>query len=142
MQHLHSGKHASMFPEKRGKFITVGCFKTAEILFAAATNHMAAMFAHLENLGPENSSTYKSKTKRKGRIINKLQGKTNQIQSLDAQPTVSDILNRVSSIQFNQLAEDRPIKNGAKKQASVNRKHISLWKSCRKENLPIPKIVL
>ena len=75
MQHLHSGKHASMFREKRGKFITVGCFQTAEILFAAATNHMAAMFAHLENLGSENSSTYKSKPKRKGRIINKLQGK-------------------------------------------------------------------
>ena len=52
--HLHSGKNASQFPEKRGKFITAGCFKTAEFLFAAATNHMLAMFAYFKGLGPEN----------------------------------------------------------------------------------------
>ena len=122
---LHSGKNASQFPEKRGKYITVVCFKTAEILFAAAINHMLAMFAHFKALGPENSSNYKSGTKTTKRIISELQGKTTQIQSLDAQPTVSDILNRVSSVQFNQLAEDRLIQNGAKKQASTNRKHLS-----------------
>ena len=38
---------------------------------------------------------------------------------------MSDILNRVSSAQFNQLSEDRLIQNGAKKQASTNRKRIS-----------------
>ena len=122
---LHSGKNTYQFPEKRGKFITVGCFKTAEILFAAATNHMLAMFSHFKALGPENSSPYKSGTKTTERVISELQGKTTQIQSLDAQPTVSDILNRVSIVQFNQLAEDRLIKNGAKKQASTNRKRLS-----------------
>ena len=101
---LHSGKNASQFPEERGKFVTVGCFKTAEILFAAATNHMLAMFVHFKGLAPENSSPYKSGTKTTERIISELQGKTTQIQSLDAQPTVSDILNGVSSVQFNQLA--------------------------------------
>ena len=57
---LHSGKNASQFSEKRGKFITAGCFKTAETLFAAATNYMLAMFAHFKGLGPENSSPFKS----------------------------------------------------------------------------------
>ena len=52
---LHSGQNASQFPEKRGKFITVGCFKTAEILFAAASNHTLAMFVYFKGLGPENS---------------------------------------------------------------------------------------
>ena len=138
---LHSGKNASQFPEKRGKFITVGCFKTAEILFAAATNHMLAMFVHFKGLGPENSSPYKSGTKTTERIISELQGKTTQIQSLDAQPTVSDILNRVSSVQFNQLAEDRLIQNGAKKQASTNRKRLShSEKTVEKETYQYPKL--
>ena len=95
--HLNSGKNASQFPEKRRKFITVGCFKTTEILFPAATNHMLAMFEHFRGLGHENSSPYKSGTKTT-EIISELRGKTTQIQSLDAQPTVSDILNRVSSV--------------------------------------------
>ena len=38
---------------------------------------------------------------------------------------MSEILNRVLSVQFNQFAEDRLIKNGPKKQASTNRKRIS-----------------
>ena len=95
---LHSGKNASKFPEMRGKFTTVGLFETAEILFAAATNHMLAMFAHSKGLGPENSSPYKSGTKTTERKISELQGKTTQIQSLDAQPFVSDILNKISSV--------------------------------------------
>ena len=138
---LHSGKYASQFPEKRGKFITVGCFKTAEILFAAATNHMLAMFARFKGLGHENSSPYKSGTKTTERIVSELQGKTTQVQSLDAQPTVSDILNRVSSVQFNQLAEDRLIQNGAKKQASTNRKRIShSGKTVEKKTYQYPKL--
>ena len=86
---------------------------------------MLPMFAHFKGLGPKNSSTYKSGTKTAERIISELQGKTTQIQSLDAQPTVSDILNRFSSVQFNQLAEDRLIQNVAKKQASTNWKRVS-----------------
>ena len=133
---LHSGKNASQFPEKRGKFITAGCFKTAEILFGAATNPMLAMFAHLKSLGSQNSSPYKSGTKTTERIISELQGKTTQIQSLDAQPTVSDILSRVSSVQFNQLAED-----GAKKQASTNRKRLShSGKAVEKKTYQYPKL--
>ena len=139
--HLHSGKNASQFPEKRGRFITVGCFQTVEILFAGATNHMLAMFAHFKGLGPENSSSYKSGTKTTERIINELQGKTTQIQSLDAQPAVSDILNRVSSVQFNQLAEDRLIQNGAKKKASTKRIRLSHYgKAVEKETYQYSKL--
>ena len=60
---LHSGKNTSWFPEKREKFITVECFKTAQILFAAATNHTLAMFTHFKSLRPGNFSPYKSGTK-------------------------------------------------------------------------------
>ena len=94
-------------------------------MFAAATNHMLAMFAHFKGLDPENSSPYKSGTKTTERIISELHGKTTQIQSVDAQPTVSDILNKISSVQFNQLAGDRLMQNRAKKQANTNRKRIS-----------------
>ena len=46
------------------------------------------MYAHFKNMGPGNSSAYKSGTKTTERIISELQGKTTQIQSLDTQPTV------------------------------------------------------
>ena len=74
---LHSGKNASHFPEKRGKFITVGCFKTTEILFAAENNHMLAMFVHFKGLGPENSSPYNSRTKSTERIISEVTEQSN-----------------------------------------------------------------
>ena len=45
-------ENAPTFREKRGKFIKVGYFETAEILLAAATNHILAMFAHFKGLGP------------------------------------------------------------------------------------------
>ena len=139
---LHSGKNASQFHEEREKFITVECFKTPEILFAAAANHMLAMFAQTcKGLGPEKSSPYKSGTKTTDRIISELQSKTTQIKSLDAQPTVSDILNRVSSIQFNQLAEATLIQNGPKKQGRTNRKRIShSEKAVEKKTYQYPKL--
>ena len=127
-------------PWKERKFITEGCFKTGEVLFAAATNHMLAMFMHFKRLGPENSSPYKSGTKTTERIISELQAKTTQIQSLDCHPAVSDILNKISSAQFNQLAEDRLIQNGPKKQASTNRKRIShSGKAVKKKTYQYPK---
>ena len=117
------------------------CFKTPEILFAAAASHMRAMFAHFKGLGPQKSSPYKSGTKTTERIFSELQSKTTQIKSLDAQPTVSDILNRVSSIQFNQLAEATLIQNGPKKQGRTNRKRIShSEKAVEKKTYQYPKL--
>ena len=122
---MNAIKDASKYPEKRGKYLTYGCAKTAEIIFAAGTNHLLAMYYHFKDLGPNVSSPYKSGTKTTERIISELQGKTNQIQCLDAQPTVGDIINRISNIQFNQSSEDRLIQLGAKKQSSTNRRRIS-----------------
>ena len=122
---IHAGKGASENPHKRGKFITSGCYDTAEVLFAAAVCHMLAMYAHFKTLGPEFSAPYKSGTKTTERIISELQGKTTEIQSLDAQPTVGDVLSKVSNVQFNQLTEDNLIKRGAKKQSSTNRRRMS-----------------
>ena len=72
---LYSGKDASQLLEKRKKVVTVGCFKTDEILFAAATNYLLVMSAYFKGLDPENPSFYKSGIKTTERIIGKLQGK-------------------------------------------------------------------
>ena len=79
--HLYSWKNASQFSERRSNFIRVGSFKTTEIFFAAATNHLLAKFAHFKGLGPKNSSFYKSGTKTTETIISHLQGKALQNQS-------------------------------------------------------------
>lgn len=49
---LHSKPGAKSNPSRCGKFLTYGCYRTAEILFAAATNHQLAMFLHFKELGP------------------------------------------------------------------------------------------
>lgn len=81
---LHSKPWAKNDPTKRGKFITYGCYKTAEILFAAATLHQLAMFLHFKELGPVWASPYNSGTKTTERIIGEMQGKTKELQSLDS----------------------------------------------------------
>ena len=75
-------------------------------------------------MGPGNSSPYKSGTKTTERIISELQGKTTQIQSLDAQPTVGDVISKTSKVQLNKLAEDRLLHRGVKKQRSTNRRRV------------------
>ena len=42
-----------------------GCYKTVEIFFVVAPNQILAMYAHFKNMGPGNSSPYKSGTIRK-----------------------------------------------------------------------------
>ena len=88
-------------PMKRGKFITYGCYKTAEILFAAVTVHQLAMFLHFKELGPDWASPYHSGSKATERIIGEMQGNTTELQSLDSQPTFGDMLDRRSKVQFN-----------------------------------------
>ena len=121
---INASKRAAKNPAKRGKFITAGCYTTTEILFAAAANHMLVMYAHFKNMGPGNSSPYKSGTKTTERIISELQGKTTQIQSLDAQPTAGDVISKTSKVQLNKLAEDRLLHRGVKKQRSTNRRRV------------------
>ena len=50
---------------------------------------------------------YNSGTKTTERIISELQGKTTELQSLDAQPTFGDMLNKAAKVQFNLNAKTR-----------------------------------
>ena len=109
---LRATKGAKSDPKKRGHFLTYGCETTAEILFAAATLFNLALFLHFPHKGPSWSSPRNAGTRATERMISELQGKTNQIQSLNAQPTFSDMLNKVSSVQFNQSVESQLAMNG------------------------------
>ena len=122
---LHSKPGAKNDPTKRGKFIMYGCYKTAEILFAAGTVHQLAMFLHFKELGPVWASPYNSGTKTTERIIGEMQGKTTELQSLDSQPTFGDMLDRSSKVQFNLNAKQRLSFAGAQVMASHKRKKLA-----------------
>ena len=122
---LHSKPNAKIDPTKRGKFVTYGCYKTAEILFTAATVHQLAMFLHFKDLGPSWASPFNSGTKSTERIIGEMQGKTTELQSLDAQPTFRNMLDRSSKVQFNQNAKQRLAASGANVKASNKRKKLA-----------------
>uniref|UniRef100_A0A7M5TTT6 Uncharacterized protein n=1 Tax=Clytia hemisphaerica TaxID=252671 RepID=A0A7M5TTT6_9CNID len=122
---LTAAPKAAKEPAKRSFFLTYGCYKTAEILFASATSYMLTIFLHFKHLGPTALSPFKCGTKATERIISEVQGKTNQFQSLDAQPTLLDIIHRVSKVQMNHLVEEELIAAGAKKLNSTNRRRLS-----------------
>ena len=119
---LHSKPGAKTDPSKRGKFVTNGCYITAEILFAAATLYQLAMFLHFRDVGLSGSSLFNTGTKSTERIISELQGKTNEIQSLDSQPTLADMLDKSSKVQFNINAKQRLAQAGANVKQSSNRR--------------------
>uniref|UniRef100_A0A7M5XM89 Uncharacterized protein n=1 Tax=Clytia hemisphaerica TaxID=252671 RepID=A0A7M5XM89_9CNID len=121
---VHAVRSAATDPSKRGKFVTYGCNQTAEILFAAATYHMLAMFSHFKDLTPSVLSPFKSGTKTTERLISDLQGKTNALQSLDAQPVLSDLVNKLSKVQSNHTTEDRLKGAGATKQNTTSRRRL------------------
>ena len=93
--------------------MTNGCYISAEILFAAATLYQLAMFLHFRDVGLSGSSLFNTGTKSTERIISELQGKTNEIQSLDSQPTLADMLDKISKVQFNVNAKQRLAQAGA-----------------------------
>ena len=64
-------------------------------------------------------------------MISELQGKTNQIQSLNSQPTFADMLINVSAVQFNQNVEKKLVAKGVKIAPSTKR---------RKENYNFPTV--
>ena len=122
---LHSQPGANSTPSKRGHFLTHGCYQTAEIQFAAASIHQLAMFRHFKDLGPQWASPYRSGTKVTERIISEMQGKTNQIQSLDSEPTFVDMLQKSSSVQFNLNAKVRLAHAGVDVKASAKRRRVA-----------------
>lgn len=125
---LHSKSNAKINPTKWGKFITYGCYKTAEILFTAATVHQLAMFLHFKDLGPTWTSPYNSGTKSTEQIIGEMQGKTTELQSLDAQQTFRNMLDRSSKVQFNHNAQQCLAVAGANVKASNKRRLLLLSK--------------
>ena len=88
----------TLCPNRRGHFLTYGCETKAEILFAAATLYNLALFVHFSQLGPSWASPRNTGTRATERMISELQGKTNQIQSLNSQPTFADMLINVSAV--------------------------------------------
>ena len=59
------------------------------------------------------------------RIISEIQGKTNHFQSLDAQPTYLDILNRISLVESNKQGEESLEIQGVKIPESSHRRRLS-----------------
>ena len=123
---LHSQPGTNSTPSKRGHFLTHGCYQTAEIQFVAASIHQLAMFLHFKDLGPQWASPYRSGTKVTERIISEMQGKTNQIQSLDSQTMFVDMLQKSSSVQFNLNANLRLAHAGVDGKASAKRRRVAL----------------
>lgn len=122
---LHSQLGAKSDPSKRGHFITYGCYATAEVIFSAGTIHQLAMFLHFKGLGPRWACPYNSGTKSTERIIADLQGKTNELQSLDSQPTFGDMLDRSTKVQFNINAKHCLSTAGAKVSSSHKRERLA-----------------
>ena len=97
---LHSQTNAAKIKERRGNFITYGAYTTSELLFSAGTLHSLAMYLHFKHLGPDIYSPQRSRTIAAEKIIEQLQGKTNQIQSLDTSPTYADTINKTKDLSF------------------------------------------
>ena len=124
---LHSQPRANSDPSKRGHFITYnGGYTTAEVLFAVGSIHQLAMYLHFKGLGPQWASPYNFDTKSTERIIAEMQGKTNELQSLDSQPTFGDMLDRSKKVQFDINAKQRLATAGANVVSSQKRKRLAL----------------
>ena len=108
--------------EKRGNFVTSQCYRSAELLHSASICHLLALHRHC----PQKLSTWASPiqagTDTTERIISEIQGKSCQLQSLDSQPTYSDILQKISIVQQNQQVEDRIFEEGGKRRCSNRRR--------------------
>lgn len=78
---LHSKPGAKSDPAKRGRFLTNGCYTTAEILFSATTLYQLPMFLHFKHLSLSGSSLHNTGTKSAERIVN-FRGKPTRFSSL------------------------------------------------------------
>ena len=120
---LHSQKNAAKIKERRGNFITYGAYTTSELLFSAGCQHSLVMFLHFKHLGPEVCSPHRSGTITTEKIIGQLQGKTNQLQSLDTSPTYADMINKTKDLAFiNEALSELSSYEGIRIPATSNRK--------------------
>ena len=72
---LQSKPGAKKNLSRHGKFITYGCYRTAEILSAAAMIYQLAMLLNFNDLGPVWASLYNSLTQTTEQNIGEMQGK-------------------------------------------------------------------
>ena len=120
---LHSQTNAAKIKERRGHFVTYGAYITSELLFSAGTLHSLAMYLHFKHLGPAAYSPQRSGTIATEKIIGQLQGKTNQIQSLDTSPTYADMINKTKDLTFiTEALSELSTYEGVKIPATSNRK--------------------
>ena len=119
---LHAAPGAKSDQKRAGSFITYGCFMTAEIHFAAATLHMLAMCACFPHLGVGWCSPHYANTLPTEHSIGEMQGKTNQFQSVNQQPTFGDMLHKARFVEFNQEALQRLASSGVQIPASSSHK--------------------
>ena len=120
---LHSQTNAAKIKERRGNFITYGAYTTSELLFSAGTLHSLPMYLHFKHLGPDVYSPQRSGTIATEKIIGQLQGKTNQIQSLDTSPTYADMINKTKDLSFvTEALSELSTYEGVKIPATSNRK--------------------
>lgn len=104
---LHSKPGAKSDLSKHSTFLTNGSYNPAEILIPVTTLYQLAMFFHFRDVGLTGISLYHTGAKSTERIISEMQGKTNEIQSLNSQPTLADILDKSAKVQFNNNAKQQ-----------------------------------
>ena len=112
MLRLNAGAGAASSPDKKSNFLNPGCYKTAEILFDAATNHLLAMFAHV---GPKKPSASLVKSKEKQIKFNSL---------MFSQHFVI-YFKKCQKKNLNQQAEEKVILAGAEKESTSSRKRLA-----------------
>ena len=98
---LTAQKGASSNPAKRGNFLTAQTYESLEIQSHAAIDHQLALFLHGGNNAANYASPKNASTVATERFIGQTQAKTAHYHSLNQEPSVADVVDRVSKIQHN-----------------------------------------
>lgn len=134
---LHSKTNSKDIKEYRGMFITRETYQTAEILFSAASLHQLALYLHKKEENGRWASPFNSGTQTTEKIIAQMQGKTSQLQSLNAQPSVADVLSKASQVQFNIKTEFNLGSKGVDIPASTSRRRTQYKVKQLEENMSL-----
>jgi hypothetical protein len=128
----------------RGRFISQQAYDAAELLYAATVQYLLTLYIYFPDKLKLWSNPVNTGTLTTERLICDLQGKTTQFQSLDAQPTYVDILNRISILEDNQSAEDHLRSEGINIPESnhlrtLNREYDNYARDVSSHNITVPK---
>ncbi len=127
----------------KGKFITKTNYYASEPLYSGTIGYLLTLLVHFKDklshwCCPVNTGTLTTE-----RMISQILGKNNHLQSLDAQPTYVNILERLNQVQENQQAEEEltqldyhiPESNYQRKLHRQYHKHCEVMEN---ENISIP----